>query len=111
LAEGVQFYLDENVQVVIADQLRLRGIEVVTARDLGALSDSDVSHLARATRMGYVLCTHDDDYLQLAASGTEHAGIVIGRQVKHTIGDWVSGLVLIHAVYSAEEMLNRVEYL
>jgi hypothetical protein len=61
--------------------------------------------------MGYVLCTHDEDFLQLAASGVEHAGIVKGVQIKHSIGEWVKGLVLIHAVYSAEEMKNHVEYL
>ena len=32
-----RFYLDENVQVVIAEQLRKRGIEAVTVRDLGTL--------------------------------------------------------------------------
>ena len=104
MAGPIRFYLDENVQVVIADQVRLRGIDVVTARDLGTLADSDLNHLARATQMSCVLCTHDDDYLQLAASGVPHTGMVIGRQAKHTVGDWVRGLMLIHAVYDADEM-------
>jgi hypothetical protein len=30
---------------------------------------------------------------------------------KHWIGDWVKGLELIHAVYTADEMQNHVEYL
>jgi hypothetical protein len=111
LAADIRFYLDENVQVVVADQLRLRGIEVTTARDLNTLTDSDVNHLARATEMGYVLCTYDEDFLELAASGVEHAGIVKGVQLKHSIGDWVKALVLIHAVYSADDMTNHVEYL
>ena len=111
MAAAIRFYLDENVPTVIAEQLRLRGIEAVTARDVGALADSDLIHLKRATQMGCVLCTHDIDYLQLAATGIEHAGIVFGRQLTQTIGDWVKGLVLIHAVYSAEDMRNHVEYL
>ncbi len=106
-----RFYLDENVQIAIAEQLRRRNIEVVTVRELELLSDSDLNHLQRATAMGYVLCTHDTDYVQLAADGMEHAGIVIGQPEKHWIGDWVKGLELIHAFYTAEEMLNRVEYL
>jgi predicted nuclease of predicted toxin-antitoxin system len=96
---------------VIAEQLRRKGIEVFTARDLGTLGDSDENHLARATRMGCVLCTHDDDYLQMAATGIEHAGIVFGKQSKLTIGDWVRGLELVHAVYSADDTHNHVEYL
>ncbi len=61
--------------------------------------------------MGYVLCTHDADYVALASEGFEHAGMVFGQPEKHWIGEWVKGLELIHAVYTADEMRNRVEYL
>jgi len=111
LPNALRFYLDENVQVTIADQLKRRGIEVVTVRDLGKLGDSDHNHLKRATDMGYVLCTHDDDYLVMAADGEKHAGIVFGFQDIQTIGDWVKGLELIHGVYTVDEMENRVEFL
>ncbi|MBA3868710.1 MAG: DUF5615 family PIN-like protein [Anaerolineae bacterium] len=50
----LRFYLDENVQVVIAEQLRKRGIEAVTVRDLGTLGAEDITHLMRATEMCYV---------------------------------------------------------
>ncbi len=108
---ALRFYLDENIQVVIAEQLKRRGIEAVTVRDLGLLGDDDASHLERAARMGFVLCSHDTDYAQLASSGIEHAGIIIGQQDRHLIGDWVRGLTLYHAVYTAEEMQNRLEFL
>ncbi len=106
----LRFYLDENVQVVIAEQLRKRGIEAVTVRDLGTLGAEDITHLMRATEMGYVLCTHDTDYIDLASNRLPHAGIVFGQH-SHTIGDWVNFLELIFTIYSAEEMHNRVEYL
>jgi predicted nuclease of predicted toxin-antitoxin system len=111
LAADIRFYLDENVQVTIADQLRRRGIEVVTTRDLDALGDSDENHLARASEMGYVLCTHDTDFVRLAAQGIPHKGIVFGRLGDHSIGDWVKHLALIHGVLAPEEMENHVEYL
>ena len=107
----VHFYLDENVQIVVADQLRRHSIEVVTVRELGLLGDDDATHLQRATQMGRVLCTYDTDYYELAISGVQHAGIVIGQGDIHKIGDWVKGLGLVHAVYSAEEMRNRIEFL
>jgi hypothetical protein len=107
----VRFYLDENVQVAIAEQLARRDIEVVAVRDLGLLGDRDIHYLARATRLNYVLCTHDSDYVDLAASGVEHSGIVFGQQHKHAIGDWVKFLELIHGVYEMEDMHNLVEYL
>jgi len=111
LAASLRFYLDENLPVAIADQLRRRGIEAITVRDLGLLGDADVNHLARAAAMGYVLCTYDPDFARLASEGIEHAGIVLGQQKRHWIGEWVNGLELMYAVYAAEDMQNRVEYL
>lgn len=51
LAAKVRFYLDENVQVAIAEQLQRRQIEVVTVRDLKLLGEADQNHLALATSM------------------------------------------------------------
>lgn len=107
----IRFYLDENVEVVVAEQLRQRGIEVFTVQELGTLGDSDLNHLSRATELGCVLCTYDVDYLALAAQGVEHAGIVRAQFARTIIGDWIERLELIHGVYTAEEMRNRVEYL
>jgi hypothetical protein len=112
LADGeIRFYLDENLPVEIARQLASRGIEAVTARDLGLLGAADITHLARARELGYVFCTYDAGFIDLAVQGVEHAGIVFGQQDVHYIGRWVSFLELMHAVYSPEEMQNRVEYL
>ncbi len=110
-ARALRFYLDENLPVEIAAQLKARGIDMVTVRDLGLLGGSDVNHLQRAAEMGCVLCTFDSDFLRLAGEGTAHAGIVFGQQDRHYIGDWVKFLVLMHAVYTPEDMQNRVEYL
>lgn len=111
MAVGIRFYLDENVPIAVATQLKRRNIEAVTVRDLDLLGDSDINHLHRATQMEYVLCTHDVDYVELAASGVEHTGIVFGQQQWHGIGDWVRFLELVHAVYEPDEMRNRIEYL
>jgi predicted nuclease of predicted toxin-antitoxin system len=111
LAADIRYYLDENVPVVIADQLRRKGIDVVTVRDIGRLGDSDENHLKRSTEMDRVLCTHDQDFLRLAVAGEQHTGIVFGLQDTHTIGDWVRGLELIHAILTVEDMVNHIEYL
>jgi hypothetical protein len=111
LATGIRFYLDENLPIAIAAQLKRRGIEVTTARDLNFLGQSDDNHLRQATEMGYVLCTNDADFVELDARSIEHAGIVFGQQHKHGIGDWVRYLELIHAVFEPKDMWNNVEYL
>lgn len=110
MAVPVRFYLDENVPVAVATQLQRRGVEAVTVRDLGLLGDADANHLARATRLGYVLCTNDADYIDLAAAGVEHQGIVFGQQHKHGVGAWVRFLELLASVLEPDEMRNRVEY-
>lgn len=111
MAQRIRFYLDENLPIAVATQLHRRGIEAVTVRDLGFLGDSDSNHLARSTRLGYVLCTNDADYVNLDAASAEHSGIIFGQQHKHGIGDWVRFLELLASVLDPEDMQNRVEYL
>jgi len=110
-AANLRFYLDENVPVEVARQLQARGIEVTTVRDLRLLGDSDENHLTRAAETGYVLCTYDTDYIALAGQGRNHAGIVMGQPEVHYIGEWVKWLALMHAVYTPQEMQNRIEYM
>lgn len=111
MADAIRFYLDENIPVVIAEQLELRGIQVYTVQVLDVLSDSDMNHLIRATQMVCMLCTFDNDFLRIARSGIDHAGIVKGVQVRHTIGHWVKRLMWLHSNYTAEDMRNHIEFL
>ena len=62
---SLRFYLDENINPIVADQLKLHGIDAVSVKELGKLGDSDPDHLARATGLERVLCTHDQDFLRL----------------------------------------------
>jgi hypothetical protein len=111
LEVAISLYLDENLTPKIATQLKRRGINVVTVRDLGLLGDTDENHLERATRMEYVLVTSDTDFLIMASEGIEHTGIIFGIQENNAIGDWVKGLELICSVYIQEDMVNHVEFL
>jgi predicted nuclease of predicted toxin-antitoxin system len=45
-----------------------------------------LDHLERATVQSRMLCTHDQDFLRLAAAGTEHAGIAFSSQTRVSIG-------------------------
>ncbi len=108
---AIRLYLDENLSPKITEQLKLRGIDAVCARDLRTLGDSDENHLARATKLGRVLVTSDVDFLRLTGEGIKHAGVVFGIQSDHSMGDWVKKLELICFVYSPEEFENHIEYL
>ncbi len=109
---SVRFYLDELMPVAIAEQLNRRGIDTITVRDLGQLGKTDAYHLELATDLGRVLCTMDDDIIQLFNEGAEHSGIVFGsRKDRKSIGTWVNFLVWLHRTYSSEDMRNHIEYL
>lgn len=107
----LRFYLDENVNPTVADQPRQHGIDAVTARDLGVLGDTDVSHLHRAASLGRVLCTHDQDFLRMAAADDEHAGIAFADHYGATIGGWVRALRNLHAEVRMEEIKGTVRFL
>ena len=81
----IRFYFDENLSPRIVAQLRMQGIDIIR----GPLGADDPVHLERATAMGRVVCTEDDDFIKLASQGIAHAGIIYGEQDKHSIGDWV----------------------
>ena len=84
---------------------------MVTVQELGLRGDTDENHLERATKMQRVLVTSDTDFLKMAAVGVDHTGIVFGIQNDNSIGDWVKKLELLCFVYTADDMLNHVEYL
>lgn len=106
----IRFYLDENVQVEVTAQLVQHNIEVVSAKTLEKLSDTDANHLQRATEMGYVLCTCDQDFLRMNAEGFQHNGIVFAKQYQSSIGGWVRALRQLHKEATAEAMVGQVRY-
>jgi predicted nuclease of predicted toxin-antitoxin system len=106
----IKFYLDESVNVAVAAGLKRRGVYVITARDSGVLGLTDIEQLTYATKNGFVIVTHDDDFLSIA-SRKNHAGIVYVHQQKYSIGDLIRHLKLLWDIVNAEEMKNHIEFL
>ncbi len=50
--QKLRFYLDEQMPVVIAKELRRRRIEATTVKELELRGKSDDSHLVRASALG-----------------------------------------------------------
>ena len=55
----VDLYLDEDVNVLIADLVRARGFRVTTTQAAGQVGTTDASQLAFATSQGKALLTHN----------------------------------------------------
>lgn len=106
----VKFYTDENVSRAVVMGLRRRGVDVLTVAESGNLGASDEEILLKAGAEKRVIFTQDDDFLRLAATASDHQGIVYASQ-DNSVGEIIRGLMLIHQVLEAEEMVGHVEYL
>ena len=78
----MKLYLDENPSPGIAERLRQRRIDAVSAHEVGNIQLDDRSHLHYATLAGRAIVTANVvDFIELAhdavVTNTEHAGIVL----------------------------------
>ena len=112
---SVGLYMDVHVRREVAEGLRRRGVDVLTAQDDNAAELDDPELLDRATDLGRVLFSQDEDLLTEAASrqrsGNHFASVVYARQLGITIGQCIDELELIAGVYEPDEMLDRLIYL
>lgn len=107
--------MDVHVRRAVTTGLRLRGVDVLTAQQDGHGRSPDSDLLDRATELGRILFSQDDDLLREAAerqaNGQPFAGVVYAHQLKVSIGQCIADLELIAKVGEPEDFANRVEYL
>ena len=112
---AVGIYMDVHVPLAIADQLRRRGIDVLTAFEDDCCQLPDDQLLQRATQLGRVLFTQDIRFKVLAENwqikGKFFSGLVFGHQLGGTIGQFVRDLELIAKISEPDEWINIVEYI
>ncbi|MDE2748810.1 MAG: DUF5615 family PIN-like protein [Chloroflexota bacterium] len=107
----LRYYLDENMDPEISEQLRRRGIDALSARDASLLEVSDDVQLRYAASKGRVLCTKDSDFANPANWLVEHDGIAYFPDSSVSIGYAVNALLKLHRKETAESMENRLVYL
>jgi predicted nuclease of predicted toxin-antitoxin system len=110
----IQLYLDEDVSVLIAELLRIRGFDAVTARDAGQLEKSDEEQLATAINQSRVLLTHNrGDFEALALQYYEreqhHYGIIIA--VQRPEHELVERLLTLLNNVASDEAHNQLIYI
>jgi hypothetical protein len=110
----IELYLDEDVDVLIAQLLRARRFVVVTTQEVGQLQNSDAEQLAYAVSQHKTLLTHNRvDFEVLAqtyfAAGQPHDGIIVA--VRRPPREMTRRLLRIFNAVTAEEMHNHVRYI
>jgi hypothetical protein len=107
--------MDAHVRGAVTRGLRQRGIDVLTAQEDDADDLDDPDLLDRATDLGRLLFTQDEDLLAEAArrqeQGMHFAGVVYAHQLKVPIGQCIEHLEIIALIGDPAEFTNRVEYL
>ena len=111
----IRFYMDERVPGPITRGLRRRRVDVLTAQEDGAEGWDDPLLLDRATELGRILFTQDEDLLRAAAKrqqrGQAFVGVIYAHQESASIRQCVEDLELIATCGSPEEFANLVRYL
>ncbi|MBZ0169695.1 MAG: DUF5615 family PIN-like protein [Kofleriaceae bacterium] len=100
----------------LVSALRARGVDVITAREASLIEQKDEVHLEYATRQGRALFSFNvGDFYRLHTGflrgGKSHAGIILARQQRYSVGEQMRRLLKLVVTKSAEEMSNQVEYL
>jgi hypothetical protein len=104
---AIPLYMDVHIPQAITDQLRRRGIDVLTAIEDAANQLPDDQLLERATQLNRVLFTQDIRFRVLAEQwqkqGKAFSGLFFGHQMGGTIGQFVQDLELIAQASAPEE--------
>jgi predicted nuclease of predicted toxin-antitoxin system len=90
--------------------LKRRGVDTVSARDLGKLGLTDEEQLEVAAELGAVILTHDADFLRLAIK-RQHSGIVFVHRQKYSVGECIRRLKIFAETKSSRDMANQILFL
>lgn len=102
----LRFQLDEHISHAVAQQLALRGIDVVTAELAGLLNTSDPVILEHARLSRRVVVTFDADDASLRWSGVPHAGRASFPKAPVDVGVLVETLQLLEAAFDHDYFEN-----
>lgn len=111
MASRLRLHLDEHMARLIADGRRRRGVSVTTTPEAGLCAATDQQQLAYATGQGRAIVTSDVDFFRLDAEGVAHAGLILHPARGGTARQLLRLLVVVCGRFTAEEMINHVEYL
>ena len=106
-------YLDEDVSILIANILRARGFDVITARDEQMLGRDDPEQLDKAISLQRCLFTHnrihyEDIHREAIAGGKKHFGIIIGT--RRNVYELARRIATLLDVLTADEIENQLFY-
>jgi len=110
----IELYLDEDIDVLVADLLRARGFSVTTTQEAGQLGQNDPAQLAWCVSRQKALLTHNRAHFENLArdyfqTDRTHFGIIIAvRRLPHEL---TRRLLVILNDTTADELVNQFIYI
>ncbi len=112
---SVGIYMDVHIPRAVTNGLRLRGVDVLTAQEDGTITLTDSKLLDRATELGRILYSQDDDLLVEANSRLqekiEFSGVIYSHQLSSPIGRCIEDLEIIAKSLESKDIANRIEFI
>jgi hypothetical protein len=112
---AISLYMDQHVPHPITEQLRRRGVDVLTVQDDDMSKADDDEIIERATQLGRVAFTMDDDFYRESAKlqreGIQFSGVIYAHQLGVSIGDCVRDLHIACEAGMPEDFANLIERL
>ena len=110
----IRLYLDEDVRPLLAEVLRERGYDVVSAIELQRIQMPDRGHFTHAAEEGRALLTFNiRDFVPLARSamreGRSFAGLVVGEQIPFS--ELLRRVLRLVGTRQSEEIANTIIWL
>jgi predicted nuclease of predicted toxin-antitoxin system len=107
---SLKIYVDESVNVAVAEGLKRRGITAFSAKDLDKLGMTDEQQLETATNLKAAIFTHDTDFIRMPIH-KNHSGKIYVHQQKMSIGECIKKLKIIAETTSPQEIQNKTIFL
>jgi hypothetical protein len=112
---AIALYMDQHVPRAITSELRLHGVDILTAYEDGASEMEDPALLDRAGALARVLFTRDEDLLAEATrrqrAGLSFYGVIYAHQLRVPIGICIRDLEIIALAGDPEDLRNGVVFL
>lgn len=110
----LRFFTDEDVYGDLAKLLRSHGFDAVSTPEADRLSETDPAQLEWCLRQGRAIVTFNVGHFaamhaEWAVAGKSHTGIILSHQ--RPLGDLIRRLLRLARTLTAEEMVDRLEYL
>lgn len=112
---SMALYMDVHVPQAVAEQLRRRGVDVLTAIEDGRADLTDEMLLDRAAELGRLIVTFDVRFKAMAegwqGTGRRFIGLAYAHPLRTSIGQLVQDLDLIAQATDRDDWQSTVEHL